>query len=51
MDKYAKYMQNREVSWLRFNERVLSEASQQDVNVYERLKFISIFTSNIDEFL
>ncbi|WP_207653236.1 polyphosphate kinase 1 [Peptostreptococcus faecalis] len=45
-----EYMQNREVSWLRFNDRVLAEADQEDVEVYERYKFVSIFTSNLDEF-
>ncbi len=44
------YMQNRELSWLKFNERVLSEADQSDVAVYEKFKFISIFNNNLDEF-
>ena len=45
-----KYMQNRELSWFRFNERVLQEAVGKDTPLYEKLKFISIFVSNLDEF-
>ena len=48
--KSTIYTQNRELSWLRFNERVLDEAREEGVPAFERLKFISIFTSNLDEF-
>lgn len=46
----TSYTQNRELSWLRFNERVLDEAVDETVPIFERLKFISIFSSNLDEF-
>lgn len=44
------YMQNRELSWLRFNQRVLEEAADPSVPIFERLKFLAVFTSNLDEF-
>jgi len=43
------YTQNREVSWLRFDDRVLDEAYDESVPLFERLKFVSIFGSNLDE--
>src|SRR5262245_1409496 len=41
---------NRELSWLRFNQRVLGEVHDASLPVYERLKFLTIVTSNLDEF-
>ena len=46
----TRYTQDRELSWLKFNERVLDEARDETVPLMERLKFAAIFTSNLDEF-
>lgn len=45
-----KHYVNREISWLKFNQRVLNEAKDQRVPLLERLKFCNIVTSNLDEF-
>jgi polyphosphate kinase len=48
MDHYSFF--DRDLSWLLFNERVLMEADKEDIPVMERVNFLSIFSSNLDEF-
>lgn len=51
MEKQDKYpYQHRDINWLSFNDRVLQEAADSSNPLYERLKFIAIFSSNLDEY-
>ncbi len=45
-----EYLENRELSWLQFNKRILAEAKDKSILLFERMKFLSITASNLDEF-
>ena len=48
--KNPKYYDNRELSWIKFEHRVLNEAKDKEISILDRLKFVSITSSNLDEF-
>ncbi len=50
MRKNTKHTIIRDLSWLAFNARVLQEANDHDNNLYDRLRFLGIFSNNLDEF-
>ncbi len=49
MKNHTPYI-NRDLSWLSFNARVLDEAADPKLPLYERIKFLAIYSSNLDEF-
>ena len=49
--KHSQVYTEPRLSWLKFNQRVLEEAQDPDVPLLERMKFVAIFTSNLESFL
>ena len=50
LDPEFNNLKHRDLDWLNFNKRVLQEAEDEDNPLYERLKFLAIFSSNLDEY-